>query len=289
MRCACIDVGSNTTRLLVAEPDGTGLREVASRRVFTRLHCDEQAIPAATATAIAAEVAAQTVLAADAGAERITIVATSAIRQAANGDELCAAIERASGIAVVVLSAEQEARLAFDGALGMLERAPTGTVAVVDVGGGSTEIACGTVAGVSWSASVCVGSGSLADRFLRGDPPSPDQLERIRAHVAEAFEEVEAPPVEAAFAVGGSASSLRRLVGAELGTDALRDGLRALLAGCAEELAARFDLHLERVRVLPAGLLLLDRASRLLGVPLTIARGGLREGIILGDQRGAAA
>jgi len=289
MRCACIDIGSNTTRLLVAEPDGRALRELLSRRAFTSLRGSEPAIPAEKVAEVASEVASQATLAREAGAERIDAVATAAIRHAENRDELCAAIEEASGLVVTVLSEEQEARLAFLGAVGTLAEAPDGVVAVVDVGGGSTEIVCGTAdGGVSWSVSFRVGSGSLADSYLLGDPPSSEELERVRLHVAATFDGLEVPRADVAYAVGGSAASLRRLIGAVLDRGTIEDGVRALSDACAGDLAPRFELHLERIRVLPAGMLLLGAASSALGLPLTIASGGLREGVILEQQRGVA-
>ncbi len=289
MRCACIDIGSNTTRLLVAEPNGDGLREVLNQRAFTRLRGFEGAIPPAKVREVADEVATQVGLARQAGAERIRAVATAAIRQASNRDELCAAIEHASGVEVCVLTGDEEAHLAFSGATKTLRHAPEGVVAVVDVGGGSTEVVCGTAAeGVSFCASFRIGSGFLADHYIRSDPPSAAELEAVRGHVAGTFEGLDVPADASAYAVGGSATSLRRLIGAVLDHETLGRGIRVLSDAPAEEVARRFELHLERVRVLPAGMLLLDAASTLLGLPLSIAGGGLREGVILEqlDQEG---
>jgi exopolyphosphatase / guanosine-5'-triphosphate,3'-diphosphate pyrophosphatase len=289
MRCACIDIGSNTTRLLVAEPTGDGLREVLAERRFTRLGCGDGAIPALKVREIAEAVAAQALLARECGAGRIRAVATAAIRDAANGDELCAAVAEASGVEVAVLSGDDEARLAFAGATATLRDAPAGTVAVVDVGGGSTEIVCGTLAGgATWAASLKIGSGVLADRWLRSDPPAAGELEAVRDDVARTFDGLETPPAAAAYAVGGSATSLRRLIGPLLDRETLGRAIRVVSEAPAEEVARRFDLHLERVRVLPAGLVLLEAASALLGLALSIAAGGLREGVIL-EQLGEAA
>ena len=282
MRIACIDIGSNTTRLLVAEADATGMREVLSQRTFTRLRGFDGAIPDAKVREVADVVASQVRLAEEAGAEDVRAVATAAIRGAANRDELCAAIQAAAGVRVDVLSGDDEARLAFMGATRMLKHVPDGLVAVVDVGGGSSELVCGTAAGgVTWSASFRVGSGFLADHYVHSDPPAPDELERIRGHVAGVFEGLDVPQPVAAYAVGGSATSVRRLIGAVLDHETLGRALRTICADPAEEVARRFDLHLERVKVLPAGMLLLDAASTALGVPLQIAGGGLREGVIL--------
>ena len=88
-------------------------------------------------------------------------------------------------------------------------------------------------------------------------------------------------PVDTAVAVGGSAASLRRLVGDTLDPYSLRRALGFLTSGSAADVAFRFDLDVQRVRLMPAGLLALDAAARALGRPLQIGRGGLREGVLL--------
>jgi exopolyphosphatase/guanosine-5'-triphosphate,3'-diphosphate pyrophosphatase len=188
---------------------------------------------------------------------------------------------------VVVLDGDEEARLAFLGATRTLGQELPGTVAVVDVGGGSSEIAVGTVAGgVEWSGSFSIGSGKLAEHYLDHDPPSVTTLQALRAHAAGVFEGIEPPPVDRVVGVGGSAASLRRLVGAELDPETLQRALRVLSGAPAAEVAARFDLAEERVRLLPAGILILDAAAEQLGRTLVVGRGGLREGVVLELARG---
>ena len=285
MRCACIDIGSNTTRLLVAESRDGRLQEVLATRAFTRLGSRKgDAIPSEKVGEVAELVASQVRLAHECGVESISIVATAAIRQAANREAFCEAVAAAAGLPVAVLSGDDEARLAFAGATRTLQHAPLGEIGVVDVGGGSSELVVGTMAdGVSWSASFRVGSAFLADAYLRTDPPSVDELDRLRTHVAGVFEGLDAPRPDVAYAVGGSATSLRRVVGAELNRTTLAHGLRVVGAAPSEEIARRYELHPERVRVLPAGMLLLDEASRVFACPLRIASGGLREGVVLED------
>jgi exopolyphosphatase/guanosine-5'-triphosphate,3'-diphosphate pyrophosphatase len=212
----------------------------------------------------------------------VRTVATAVIRRAANRGEFCAAMREHGGVDVCVLDSDEEARLAFLGATRTLGTPLPGRVAVVDVGGGSTEIAVGTVAGgVEWSASFDFGSGHLADAYLHGDPPAAAELDAVRAHAAAALEGVQPPPADTAVAVGGSAASLRRLVGAVLEPETLERALRVLSAQPAAEVARRFGLEAERVKLLPAGLLALDAASQVLRRPLQIGRGGLREGVLL--------
>jgi exopolyphosphatase / guanosine-5'-triphosphate,3'-diphosphate pyrophosphatase len=285
MLCGCIDIGSNTTRVLVAEASDGRLREVLQRRAFTRIGKGLQPgaeIPRAKIEEVGAVVASHRKLAEAAGAHPVRTVATAAIRCAANRDEFVAVVGERGGVEVTILEGEEEARLAFVGATRTLGRALDGVIGVVDVGGGSTEIAVGTVAdGVSWWASFRLGSGHLADEYLRSDPPSAADLRAMGAHAAGVFGELDVPRPDAAVAVGGSAASLRRMVGPVLEPGALQRALQVLGEAPADLVAERYSLDPERVRLMPAGMLILAAATETLGCPLTIGRGGLREGVLL--------
>jgi exopolyphosphatase / guanosine-5'-triphosphate,3'-diphosphate pyrophosphatase len=289
MLCACIDIGTNTTRVLVAEAAGGQVTEVLQQRAFTRIGKGLKAgaeIPRAKIEEVAGVVAEQAALAQRLGATRLRVVATAAIRRAANRDEFVATIESAGGHWVEVLDGDEEARLAFLGATRTLGHELPGRIGVVDVGGGSTEIAVGTLeGGVEWSASVHVGSGFLAEHYLRSDPPSIGELQAVSRHAAGAIDGIDVPHPDCAVAVGGSAASVRRLVGAVLEPDTLQRALRVLSGDSAAEVARRFALDAERVRLMPAGILILDAASQRLGRPLQIGRGGLREGVVLDMAR----
>ena len=285
MAYACIDIGSNTTRLLVAEAADGQLRELLQQRAFTLIgkgRRREDRIDDSKIAEVAQVVATQVRLAEELGALELRAVATAAIRQSANGDELAAAIREEAGVDVHILDGEEEARLAFVGATRTLGHHPDGEVGVVDVGGGSSELALGTLAGgVRWSASFRVGSGYLADAYLRSDPPSIGELNAVRQHVAGVFEGLELDSPSLGVAVGGSATSLRRLVGGVLEHETLERGIRVLASNPIDKLARSFELEPERVRLLPAGILILEAASDQLRVPLQIGRGGLREGVVL--------
>ncbi len=285
MVCGCIDIGSNTTRVLVAEASGGQLRELLQRRAFTRIGKGLKPgaeIPRAKIEEVADVVASHRELAEQVGADPVRTVATAAIRGAANRDEFVEVVGERGGVEVTILEGEEEARLAFLGATRTLGRALEGVVGVVDVGGGSTEIAVGTVAdGVSWWASFRLGSGHLADEYLRSDPPSAAELQAMSAHAAGVFGALDVPTPDAAVAVGGSAASLRRLVGAVLEPETMQRALRVLADAPCAEVAERFALDPQRVRLMPAGMLILDAAAQSLGCPLMIGRGGLREGVLL--------
>jgi exopolyphosphatase/guanosine-5'-triphosphate,3'-diphosphate pyrophosphatase len=285
MLCAAIDIGSNTTRVLVAEPLEGQLRKVMEQRAYTRIGKGSKRngrIDAEKVAELADVVATQVRLAQEVGAEAIRIVATAAIRDARNQDQVVAEIARSAGAPVEVLTEHEEGRLAFLGATKTLGHPVEGEIGVVDVGGGSTEIILGTVAGgVRDVMSFSIGSGTLADDFLHGDPPSAAEIRKLREHIDDFFAGVEARRPEQAVAVGGSATSLSKLVGSVLEYETLERAVRVLAADPLAEVARRFELDARRVRLLPAGVLMLEKLSELLGQPLQIGKGGLREGVIL--------
>jgi exopolyphosphatase/guanosine-5'-triphosphate,3'-diphosphate pyrophosphatase len=285
LRRACIDIGSNTTRLLVADCASEGIVHVHQERVFTHIgrgRRPDGTIAPEKIAEVAEVVAAQSRIARELGAADVRAVATAAIRRSRNGSELAAAVRRASGLEVQILTWEEEARLAFIGAARTFGHVPGGQLGVVDVGGGSSELVVGNVPDkVSWSASFELGSGDLARGYLRSDPPSASELAAAFGKVRETLAELEVPHPVAAVAVGGSATSLSVMAGQTLDAAAFARALGELAAAPAREIASRFGLDVDRVRLLPAGLLLLQAASELFAAPLKVAGGGLREGVLM--------
>ncbi len=292
MLCAAVDIGSNTTRVLVAEPQGGQLRKVMEQRAYTRFGKDSKRKGKITPEKIAElteVVTTQVRLAEELGAQAIRIVATAAIRESKNADQAASRIAEAAGVPVEVLSEEEEGRLAFIGATKTLGHPVDGEIGVVDVGGGSSEIILGTVAaGVRAVHSFKIGSGAVAEEFLTNDPPSAAEMRALRDYIDDFFDGVEVDQPAQAVAVGGSATSLRTLVGAVLEYETLERAVRVLTGDPIAEVAKRFELDPRRVRILPAGVLILEKLSELLGQPLQIGKGGLREGIILDLLHGAS-
>jgi exopolyphosphatase/guanosine-5'-triphosphate,3'-diphosphate pyrophosphatase len=292
MLCAAIDIGSNTTRVLVAEPQEGQLRKVMEQRAYTRIGKASQhdgAIDDDKVAEVAEVVATQVRLAEELGAEAIRTVATAAIREAQNCREVVDEIARVAGVEVDVLSEQEEGRLAFIGATKTLGHPVEGEIGVVDVGGGSSEVVIGSVnEGLRSVRSFKIGSGSLADDLLTNDPPSAAEIRAVRDQIAEFFQGVKLEQPGQAVAVGGSATSLRTLVGAVLEYETLERAIRVLTGAPILEVAKRFELDPRRVRILPSGVLLLEKLSELLGQPLQIGKGGLREGVILELLNGAA-
>lgn len=290
MRCACIDIGSNTTRLLVAECGPDGLTEVHQERAFTYLAWSEQpdgAIAAGKLLEVAGVVSGQLATARSLGCELVRAVGTAAIRRAPNRAQLIGAVRDACGIEVEILTAQEEARLAFVGAAQAHGGTGAGALGVVDVGGGSSELVVGRPPDqISWSVSFPLGSGDLARRYLGSDPPTTQEIARARREVDATLGEIDVPRPADAVAVGGSAASLSRLAGQILDATAFAHALAELISAPGQEVARRFGVEVERVRLLPAGLVILQAASERFGTPLAVAGGGLREGVLKEASRG---
>lgn len=291
MRRACIDIGSNTTRLLVADCDGSVLVEHRQERAFTLIGRSidaSGAIPPAKLAEVLQAVVAQYTIAREMGAEHVRCVATAAIRRAANGSALVRLVDSAcEGLKLEILSGAEEARLAFLGAAwAMGADGDEQGLGVVDAGGGSSELVVGDPPGhVRWWVSVPIGSGDVTQRWLPSDPPTAAELEDAMSRTRALFAEVQPPTgVRRVIAVGGSATSLRMLAGPLLDVPSLDHLLGSIQRFSAVEFARSFGIDIQRARLLAGGLLVLRAVSELFGLPLEIGRGGLREGLLLDHQ-----
>lgn len=195
-RVAAIDQGTNSIRLLVAEPDPAGgFRELARDMVITRLgyRVDERGRLDPEALRRTVEVLAWYCRRARAlHAERIRVAATSAVRDASNREGYAAAVREHAGTELEVLSGEREAALSFLGATEGLDPtlAPPPHL-VLDIGGGSTELVLGD-GGPLAAVSTQLGSVRLTERFVTTDPPSPAELEAMAAAIEIVLDEVAA-------------------------------------------------------------------------------------------------
>ncbi len=282
MRIGVIDVGSNTTRLLVASADADGLEPLENEKVRLSLGGEIERYGAVSAVHLAAAAKAVRELAAAARRKRVVsldVFLTAPGRQAGNADDLVAALSRAARVPVRVLTKEEEGSLAYRGAVLTADVPLPSRIAACDIGGASTEIAVGSPNGEpDWIESVDLGSVRLTARA--GDMP---------AEAREAFGSLEPPAVEAALVVGGSARAARRLVGAELGEEELAEALRLVETCPPREIARRFGVDRARADILPAGVVLLAEVQRRVGVPLHVCSGGIREGAVLASRDALAA
>jgi exopolyphosphatase/guanosine-5'-triphosphate,3'-diphosphate pyrophosphatase len=285
-RVAVVDIGTNSTRLLIADVlggrvtaelerrttvtrlgagvDADGrLRDDAIERVFTTLDEYRQAIEArAVDTALA--------------------VLTSAVRDAANGAEFADIVRTRYGLMPHILSGEEEARLTFLGATSERDPGDLSATLVIDIGGGSTELVIGSAGKVGFHVSTQAGVVRQTERYLHDDPPTPQQLvaltDDVWAILTAAVPEGERFAVERAIAVAGTATQLaaiaqelepyeaERVHGYVL-TEPERDRILAELAAVPlEQRRATPGLDPARAPTIVAGALILGEVMRLFGV-----------------------
>jgi exopolyphosphatase/guanosine-5'-triphosphate,3'-diphosphate pyrophosphatase len=281
VRVGVIDVGSNTVRLLVA----SGAEAIEQRRAILGLGRSIEetgAIPEEKLAESADCVAGWVKAARRLGVERLEVLVTSPGRQAANGDELLERLAATARVPVRLLSGAEEGRLAFLGALARTPGEEHGAIAVCDVGGGSAQITIGTRdGGAAWTRSLDIGSRRLASRCFGDDPPGEAAVAAARREVAPYLAGLAFPAPKTALAVGGSARSLKKLVGGTLGARELAEALDVLARTPADELASAYELDPGRLSTLAAGAVILAAIQERLAVPLRVGRGGLREGAVL--------
>jgi exopolyphosphatase/guanosine-5'-triphosphate,3'-diphosphate pyrophosphatase len=284
VRVGIVDVGANTLRLLVAARDNGHLLALREHRVQLGLGDEiEQsgAIGEEKLREAATIARAHVRRARKLGCDRIDVLVTSPGRQAANGRELVERLATATGVSTRVLEPEEEGELAWHGAVGALEDPPE-SVAVCDVGGGSTQLVVGTLSGgPAWARSVDLGSLRLTRRALSSTPPSAAELDRARNEVEAAFVDLAPPLARAAIATGGTARALRKVVGPELDEKTLAEGTRKLAKRSSSSIASSYSVDRARARTLLAGTLILSEVQRRLGATLEVGRGGVREGAAL--------
>jgi exopolyphosphatase / guanosine-5'-triphosphate,3'-diphosphate pyrophosphatase len=282
MRVGVIDVGSNTTRLLVASAGRERLVPLEEAKVRLSLGEEIERFGAVSPVHIAAAARAVGEMALTARRTRVEsldVFLTAPGRQAGNAGELVAALSRAAGVRARVLSKQEEGTLAYRGALLTADLPLPSRIAVCDIGGASTEIAVGRPSREpDWIESVDLGSVRLTARG--GDS---------RAEAEVSFARLDPPAVKAALAVGGSARAARRLVGERLGHEELAETLRLVETHSPREIARRFGVDRARAEILPAGVILLSEVQRKLGVPLQVCNGGIREGAVLASLDALAA
>jgi exopolyphosphatase / guanosine-5'-triphosphate,3'-diphosphate pyrophosphatase len=267
MRVAAIDQGTNTTRLLVADVEDGAIDEVSKRVEITRLGegVDTRRrllpLPIARVRNVLSDYRRE---AERLGAERVLLIATSAARDAENGEAFLGEIEWSYGFATRLLTGDEEAELTFRGAA----EGRVGSTLVIDPGGGSTEFVIGEGGRVRRQTSVDIGSVRLTERFLRSDPPSPAEQRACAEHVRSALP----PPQEVQHALG-VAGTITTLAGLDLGRedpeglgthghrltpDAVRAQRERLASLPLDERRRLRGLHPERAPVIVAGAILVE-------------------------------
>ena len=301
MRLGVLDVGSNTVHLLVVDAY-QGARPVPaySHKAELRLgdHLDSgNRLSQDCAVQLRAFVGEALEVAEDKGAQQLLAFATSAVRDAANGDELLAWIQAETKVDIRVLSGPDESRLTFLAARRWLGWS-SGRLLMVDIGGGSLEIASGVDEEPGVAISLPLGASRLTRDWLGGDPPSADEVRRLRKHVraqiaATAGTVMRDGRPNHAVATSKTFRQLARISGAAPSSDGpyVRRILHhADVTALAERLARTTaadraqlpGVSRSRAPQLAAGAIVADAAMDLFGLPeLEICPWALREGVIL--------
>jgi exopolyphosphatase/guanosine-5'-triphosphate,3'-diphosphate pyrophosphatase len=300
MRLGVLDVGSNTVHFLVVDAHQGGRPlPVFSHKAELQLGAGLQdgKLSRSHALRLRAFVAEALQIAEDKGVEELLAFATSAVRDAANGDAVLASVRSATGVDIAVLPGPEEARLTFL-AVRRWFGWSSGKVLMLDIGGGSLEIAVGIDEVPDVTISLPLGAGRLNRDWLIGDPPSTDETRQLRRHVRaeiarRAGEVTRLGPADRAVATSKTFRQLARIAGSAPsgeGSYVRRVVSHADVADLAKRLAAmsvseRAELPgVSRTRApqLAAGALVADAAMDLFGLnELEICPWALREGVIL--------
>ena len=288
MRVAVVDIGTNSTRLLIADVADGQVTEVERRTTVTRLgeavdHSGELQPEAMERVYIALDTYKKLI---DANAvDATTGVLTSAVRDARNGVTFTATVNERYAIAARTISGDDEARLTYLGATSDRHDtagAATAQRVVIDVGGGSTELVVGHGPTVAFHVSTQAGVVRQTERFLRSDPPRPEELQQLQAEAQEIFASAVPAAVRDAtrsgIAVAGTATSCAAILQELDPYDPAKVHGFRLLRAQAEMLLARLaamtleerrhvtGLHPDRAPAIVAGVILLVAAMRTFGL-----------------------
>jgi exopolyphosphatase/guanosine-5'-triphosphate,3'-diphosphate pyrophosphatase len=285
---ASVDLGSNSVHLLVASIVGHELHPLVDESAFLGLGkaVDERAHLGHDARAeLARTLVIYAKTARALGASTITFMGTEPIRRAADAGRIVDEVERASDVALHVLTHEEEAYLTLVGVTGGLPvRHET---LVVDIGGGSSEFCAVAAGGVARAGGLRLGSNRLTMKFVRDDPPTAGQVQAMQAAADDILAgALPAEPTEL-VAVGGTASNLLKVtaggVADRVVTKArIGEALTNLSDATAAEVSTRFGVNPKRSPLLTAGVVIMDALMRRYDVEeVRVSEDGMREGAIL--------
>jgi len=307
MILAGIDIGTNTLRLLVAEAGPGSLREIYSARYITRLGKDLERMGRLSSEAQENSLKVLTGFAEAIrrhSAAGVSAVGTSAFRNASNAHDYVNEVKKRTGLTITIISGEEEARLTLLGVLhslkdlDKLQDGSSASAVVIDIGGGSTEIIVTRQGHAPVTTSLPLGAVYLTERFLKHDPPSPDELELLRNAIRTVMENQEhGPCANPAAILIGTAGTITTLAAMDqklvdydpdrinrhlMTVQAIDDMVADLAAKTLKERRAIPGLERGREDIILAGSVITQEIMKRFGFSrMIVSDAGLREGIII--------
>jgi exopolyphosphatase/guanosine-5'-triphosphate,3'-diphosphate pyrophosphatase len=247
-------------------------------------------VPADDLTTLAEVLRTYSVAARRSGAERVTIIGTDPLRRASNAGEVIAAVEKATGVTLRVLTEQEEATLTFVGAT--KGRIPDGPLVVVDIGGGSTELASWAPGRTLQVQSLPIGSSRLTNEIVQNDPPTDAEMSQMFEAASVVARGVEAdivPPsdrhgVARAVFLGGTATNVARL--GRLSVEHLITDRLVLGRLTVEQIITRYSVRPRRAKQLAAGVAIVHALLNAFGIDSAdVSDSSLRDGAIIAAAR----
>ena len=306
-RIASIDIGTNTILMLVADvaSDGrvTVVRDEHSIARLGRGVDSARRIVPETVDRVMGVLRSYLEIARTAGAERVVACGTSALRDAANRDEVLQSIRDRIGMDVRILSGDEEAHLTYFGTISPLKQEATqGAFGVIDIGGGSTEITSGTPDRIMYRRSCDVGSVRLTERWWKIYPPLEESVAAAKKDIHRAFRDVRPDTGSATWV--GVAGTLTTCAAIDLKLEQFDrtgvDGyilkketvdriLGDLMSMSLEQLQHHPQIHPQRADIISAGVLILEAVMEVLGLQsIMVSDRGLRYGMLMDAAGGMA-
>lgn len=298
-KLAAIDIGTNSMRLMLCEIVGNSIAKKEKELIITRIGKDLSKTGQITEKALRRNIDALKYFRNKAeryGAEEVIAIATSAVRDASNGEAFAEAAKSQAGVYVRIISGEEEAELGINGVMSELED-PDASVLVIDIGGGSTELILGSSVRIDYSVSIAAGAVRMTEQFITENPIKDEDISKLKTRLNELFREplkfLSSKKIDSVIAIGGTATTTAAIFhrmdiykpeivhNTVINKSFVADTFKSLKSMTVHE---RYDvkgLQKERADVIPAGLYIMQHIMENLGrESFTVSENDNLEGMI---------
>lgn len=282
-KLAAIDIGTNSMRLMLCEIAGNSIVRKEKELIITRIGKDLSKTGQITEKALRRNIDALKYFKNKAeryGAEDVLAIATSAVRDASNGEAFAEAAKSQAGVNVRIISGKEEAELGINGVMSELGNTDA-SVLVIDIGGGSTELILGSRDGIDYSVSIKAGAVRMTEQFITAHPIKDEDVDKLENRLNELFKEpleyLSRKKIDSVIAIGGTATTTAAIFhhmdiykpeivhNTVIDKGFVADTFKSLKSMTLQE---RYDvkgLQKERADVIPAGLYIMQHIMETLG------------------------